>query len=64
MNLSTGNWITIIGIILASVFALITILLKRGKSQNSNININQNQGAFSKGSQNVNLNSSQTDEKE
>jgi hypothetical protein len=64
MNLSTGNWIAITGILIASLFALIGLLLKKGKSQRSNIKINQQQGSFSKGIQKIKLNSSQADENE
>jgi len=64
MNLTTGNWIAIIGIVLASLFALIRLLLKNKKNQHSNVEINQQQGSFSKGTQKIKIDSSQTDKNE
>jgi hypothetical protein len=63
MDFSAAEWIAIVGIILASLFALIQII-KKNKNKNSSTVVNQKSGAFSKGNQNVNISTNQSDNNE
>ena len=55
MSLSISDWIVIIGIILATVIGL-TTLLKRSDGKNNEIKVKQSGGAFSKAKQKQNVN--------
>ena len=59
-NLTTGEWIAIIGIVVAVLIGLIQIL-RSNASKSGKINLNQSSGAFSKGKQNVTLKVEQND---
>jgi hypothetical protein len=61
MVLSTGNWLTIIGITVAIVFGLVQIIKTKNK-KNNQIEIKQKMGSFSSGSQSVNIDNRQVDE--
>ncbi len=54
INLSTGEWIAIIGIVVAILIGLIQII-RSNALKSIKISINQSSGTFSKGKQNVNL---------
>lgn len=55
MDLSTSDWIAVIGVILATVIGLIT-LLKKGDGKSNHIKVKQSADAFSKAKQNQNVN--------
>lgn len=57
MNFETSEWIAIIGIFLATVFAIIQLIRK-----NHNTNISQKSGYFSRGDQNINIKETKSDE--
>jgi len=59
-NLSTGEWIAIIGIVFAVLIGLFQII-RSNASKSGKININQSSGAFSKGKQSVDLKVEQND---
>ena len=61
MDFSTAEWIAIVGIILASMFAFIQVI-KKNKSNSTTVN--QKSGAFSKGRQNVSITNDQSDKNE
>jgi D-arabinose 1-dehydrogenase-like Zn-dependent alcohol dehydrogenase len=52
INLSTGEWIAVVGIGIATIISLIQILRNKGSDT---LNINQKSGFFSKGKQKVNV---------
>ena len=58
--LTTGEWIAIIGVVLATCIGVIQIL-KRSRIKDARISINQSSGAFSRTSQKVNLKVDQND---
>lgn len=53
-DLSTSEWLTIVGIVVA-VFIGLFQLIKSNKSKTQKLNITQSSGTFSKGTQNINL---------
>ena len=57
MNFETSEWIAIIGILIASVFAILQLVKKT-----HNTNISQKSGPFSKGKQNINIKETKPDE--
>ena len=59
-NLSTGEWIAIIGIVVALLIGLIQIL-RSNASKSAKLNVNQTSGAFSKGDQKIDLKVEQND---
>ncbi len=59
-NLSTGEWIAIVGILVAALVGLIQIL-RSNASKSGKINVSQTTGAFSKGKQKVKLKVEQND---
>ena len=59
-NLSTGEWIAIISIVVALVIGLIQIF-RKSNSKTGSININQSSGALSKGNQKMDLKVNQND---
>jgi len=59
-NLSTGEWIAIVGITVAVIIGLIQIL-KNNASKSGKINPHQSQGAFSKGKQSIEIKVEQND---
>ncbi|MBA3010040.1 MAG: hypothetical protein FP812_07365 [Desulfobacula sp.] len=63
MELSAGNWITIIGIIIATFIGVLQII-KTHKTKKNKIHINQKIGPFSKGDQKVKIINSQIDKNE
>lgn len=52
INLSTGEWIAIVGIGIATIIGLIQILRNKGSNT---FNINQKSGMFSKGKQKISV---------
>lgn len=59
-NLSTSEWITIVGIVIT--FAIGTIqLFRKSNAKSGSININQSSGTLSKGSQKMDLKVNQND---
>ncbi len=59
-NLSTGEWIAIISIVVALVIGMIQIF-RKSNSKTGSININQSSGALSKGNQKMDLKVNQND---
>jgi F0F1-type ATP synthase assembly protein I len=54
MNFSTGEWIAIIGILVALILGLIQIV-KKSNTKSSALHINQKSGSFSKSKQHINV---------
>ena len=61
MSLDTSNWITVIGIVLASIFALLG-LLKIQNSKKYKIDATQKSGPFSKSKQKQTISINNTDD--
>ncbi|PKF62806.1 hypothetical protein CW745_05130 [Psychromonas sp. psych-6C06] len=59
-DLSTGEWIAIIGIVVAILIGLIQIF-RINASKSAKFNINQTSGTFSKGDQKIDLKVDQND---
>ncbi|MDE3273082.1 hypothetical protein [Pseudoalteromonas sp. G4] len=59
-SLSTGEWIAIVGIVVAVLIGLIQIL-RNNASKSGKFNINQSSGAFSKGKQKIDVKVEQND---
>lgn len=57
MGLSTGNWLTIIAILIAIIIGIFQY------SRSSKMKIKQKSGAFSKGDQTIKINNGTNDEK-
>jgi len=60
MNFDTSDWIAIVGIVLATILALIMIFKKTEKK--IEINATQKSGWFSKGKQEQNINIKESDD--
>ena len=59
MDFATSDWITIIGIVLASIFAILMLLRKAKKNK---LEITQKSGHFSKGDQKQKINIHNSDD--
>ena len=53
-NLSNGEWIAIVGIIVAAVIGIIQIL-RNSSTKTSGLKVNQSSGALSKGNQKIKI---------
>ncbi len=60
VNLSTAEWIAIIGIIVAALFGLLQVL-RNNAAKSGKINVSQSSGAFSKGKQEIKMDVKQND---
>ena len=59
-NLTSSEWIAIIGIILAFLIGVIQIM-RNSATKSGKLNVNQASGAFSKGDQKIDLKVEQND---
>lgn len=59
-ELSTGEWIAIIGVVVAILFGLIQVL-KTNATKSGRLNVNQTSGSFSKGNQKIDIKVEQND---
>jgi hypothetical protein len=61
-QLTTGEWITLIGVVVAVIFGLIQVIKKKGSNKQP-LNINQKAGAFSKSEQSISVNTGNKERK-
>tara|TARA_B110001469_G_C9552831_1_gene274280 strand:- start:362 stop:565 length:204 start_codon:yes stop_codon:yes gene_type:complete len=67
MNLTTGEWIAAIGVLVAAIGVFVALvfgliqLLKKPNSRTGNVNLTQKSGAFSKSNQKASVKIEQND---
>jgi len=59
-ELSTGEWVAIIGVVVAVLFGFIQVL-KSNAAKSGKLNVNQSSGSFSKGNQKIDIKVEQND---
>jgi hypothetical protein len=59
-DLSTGEWIAIIGVVVAVLFGFIQVL-KSNAAKSGKLDVNQSSGPFSKGNQKIDIKVEQND---
>jgi hypothetical protein len=59
-QLSTGEWIGIIGVVVAALFGFIQFL-RSNAAKSAKLNVNQSSGFFSKGNQKIDIKVEQND---
>ncbi len=53
-ELSTGEWVAIIGVVVTALIGFIQVL-KTNAAKSGKLNVNQSSGAFSKGNQKIDI---------
>lgn len=61
MTLSVGEWIAVVGIVLATIIGMIQIIKSQTAKSSGSININQTSGPFSKGKQTIKIKTDQSE---
>lgn len=61
MTLSVGEWIAVVGIVLATIIGIVQIAKSQAAKSSGDININQKSGHFSKGKQKIKIKTDQSE---